>query len=139
MSHYIILTELCKGDEERIRSFFSSRPYVRPGKCAIQIREVKLYDFAVPEQLEDEFIKDISSQHNIDEDGGEFGLRKKLIKGIKRIVSFMGLKKVELDGEYLKPKCDCNREDGRYAGSKAKFLVLGELEDAKNEKGKELF
>ena len=126
MVHYFVLAEFLEGDEKNLREYFKNRGYLN------QIREIKLLDIAVPEKFEDRFVADLQAQHIFD--AGEFGNKGSIGKALRWFGKLFGLKQTN-----FKETCNAFKYSELYANTRAKFFVLGKLDDFHDEKGRELF
>jgi len=126
MTHFIFLCEFIGTDEQKFRQYIKDRRY--PKGKTVQVREIKFLDFAVPREIEEEFLKDMAAQHLYDE--GEFGNRSKIKKAIGWLIKLFGLEKLDLKHKW---------EPERFACTKTKFMPIGRLPDHIDDRGVEMY
>jgi len=130
MTHYIILCEHPNpNDERKMKEHFldpNNRDYHNPPFEHLQIREVKLYNFCIPDKGDKKFRDYISKQHLFV--GGEFKNRGRLLNMLLKFARMFGLKDPEIEEQIGFPQ-----------GSKTKYLILGKMEDYHEPNGRERF
>jgi len=130
MSHYIILCEHPgPNDERKMREHFldpTNRDYHNPPHDHLQIREIKLYNFCIPEGAETKFKTFLQKQHLFT--GGEFKTRGKLMNMLLKLARLFGLKDPNITAEV-----------GHTFNNNTKYLVLGKMDDYHDPDGRERF
>lgn len=122
----MFLCEFIGKDESRIREYLKTRQY-KNGRM-VQVREVKVLDFAVPREIEEQFLKDMAAQHIYDK--GEYGDRSSILNAVKWIAKLFGIEQIKF--AHI-PDIE------RFAGTKSKFMMIGKLPDHIDEEGREMY
>jgi len=122
----MFLCEFIGNDEGKFREYIKHRGY-KNGRT-VQVREIKILDFAVPREIEEEFLKDMAAQNIYME--GEFGNHPKIEKAVRWISKIFGIEQVPFKYTPDQP---------RHALTKTKFMMIGKLADHIDERGVELY